>query len=141
MKNLYIRDTAGWTMLVFGLLAFFLGSFGLIDPEGLLAFLGFSVAERAARAAGDYTLAFTLAAFIASLNVGAYYILAALNDLKNFYVWTVPFRLLTFTVFTLAVSNGLAPKPFLGIGLWEGLGALTTGASLYWDGRKARRSA
>jgi hypothetical protein len=141
MNKLYIRDSAGWTMLVFGLLALFLGVFGLIDPEGLLSFLGFAVAERAGRAAGDYTLAFTLAAFMASLNVGAYYVLAALNDLKKFYLWTVPFRLLTCTAFTLAVSNGLAPRPFLGIGLWEGLGALTTGAALYASSRTAQRSA
>jgi len=137
VKNPTIRDASGWTMLVFGLLALALGLFGLIQPEGLLSFLGFPVVERAARQPGDYTLAFTLAAFMAAFNVGAYYILAALNDMKKFYLWTVPFRLVTFTVFTLAVSRGLAPAPFLGIGLWEGLGALTTGTALYLDSRKA----
>ncbi|MCL4527818.1 MAG: hypothetical protein M1282_00200, partial [Chloroflexi bacterium] len=90
MKKYYVRDASGWTMMVFGVIALLLGLFGLIRPELLLSILGFSVIDRAARAAGDYTLVFITASAMASFNMGAYYILASLNDLKKFYVWTVP---------------------------------------------------
>ncbi|MDO0909444.1 hypothetical protein QQM39_00785 [Streptomyces sp. DT2A-34] len=50
----------------------------------------------------------------------------------------VPFRLLARAVFTLAVISGRAPSGFLGVGLWEGLGALVTGAALCHEGRSAR---
>ncbi|WP_436757625.1 hypothetical protein [Streptosporangium sp. V21-05] len=49
------------------------------------------------------------------------------------FLWTVPFRLLTFTVFTLLVVTGAAPAPFIGVGLWEGAGAVATGAALWWE--------
>ena len=65
-----------------------------------------------------------------------YYILAALNDIKKFYLWTVPFRLVTFSVFTIIALTGVAPMGFIGVGLWEGLGALVTGLALYLDGKK-----
>ncbi len=137
MKKFYVRDASGWTMMVFGVIALLLGLFGLIRPELLLSILGFSVIDRAARVAGDYTLVFITASAMASFNMGAYYVLASLNDLKKFYVWTVPFRLVTFTVFTLAVLNGLAPGRFFVVGAWEGLGAVATGLALFFESRKA----
>ena len=70
------------------------------------------------------------AASMASLNMGVYYILAALNDVKIFYRWTVPFRGLTFIVFTTIVLLGIAPIKFVGVALWEGIGALATGIAL-----------
>ncbi|HKG55173.1 MAG TPA: hypothetical protein VKB04_13000, partial [Anaerolineales bacterium] len=114
-----IRDASGWTMFIFGVLALLLGFFGLIRPEWLLSILGFTVLDRAARVAGDYTLVFLIASSMASFNIGAYYILAALNDLKPFYRWTVPFRCVTPVVFTIAVLSGLAPVSFLGVAAWE----------------------
>jgi hypothetical protein len=42
---------------------------------------------------------------------------------------------LTFTVFTLVVVTGLAPVRFLGVGIWEGLGAAATGLALYLEQR------
>ena len=67
---------------------------------------------------------------MASFNIGVYYILAALNDMKQFYQWTVPFRCVTFIVFTAAVLTNLAPVRFLGVGAWELAGALATGIAL-----------
>ncbi|RPJ27300.1 MAG: hypothetical protein EHM33_08500 [Chloroflexi bacterium] len=135
-SNLKIRDASGWTMFVFGVLALLLGLLGLIRPELLLSMLGFSVLDRAARVAGDYTLVFMIASSMASFNIGAYYILAALNDLKPFYKWTVPFRCLTFIVFTTAVLTGLAPGRFLGVGAWELTGAIATGLALRFESQK-----
>jgi hypothetical protein len=123
-------------MFVFGVLALLLGLIGLIRPEILLSILGFSVLERSVRAAGDFTIVFMTASSMASFNMGVYYILAALNDMKKFYTWTIPFRLVTFTVFTILALTGIAPMRFIGVGLWEGFGALATGLSLYLDNKK-----
>ena len=125
-SRLKIRDAAGWTMFVFGVLALLLGFLGLIRPELLLSMLGFTVLDRAERAAGDYTLVFMIASSMASFNIGAYYVLAALNDMKQFYKWTIPFRCVTFVVFTTAVLTGLAPTGFIGVGGWELTGAIAT---------------
>lgn len=132
---LKIHDASGWTMFIFGSLALLLGLVGLIRPEILLSLLGFTVVDRAARAAGDYTLAFMMASSMASFNMGVYYILAVMNDVKKFYGWTVPFRLLTFTIFTVVALSGVAPIRFIGVGLWEGLGAVATGIALYLEQR------
>lgn len=88
-----IHDAAGWTIFIFGVLALLLGLIGLIRPEILLSILGFAVTERAQRAASDYTIVFMTASSMASFNMGVYYVLAALNDVKTFYRWTVPFAL------------------------------------------------
>jgi uncharacterized membrane protein HdeD (DUF308 family) len=129
-SKLKIRDASGWTMFIFGVLALLLGLLGLIRPELLLSILGFTVLDRAARAAGDYTLVFMTAASMASFNIGVYYVLAALNDLKPFYRWTVPFRCVTFIVFTIAVFTQLAPARFIAVGAWELAGAIATGLAL-----------
>jgi hypothetical protein len=130
ISRLKIHDAAGWTMFVFGVLAFLFGLLGLIRPELLLSLLGFTVLDRAERVAGDYTLVFMIAASMASFNIGVYYILAALNDLKQFYQWTVPFRCVTFVVFTTVVLTGLAPTRFIGVGAWELAGAIATSLAL-----------
>lgn len=136
--KLRIRDASGWTMFIFGVLALLLGLVGLIRPELLLSILGFTVLDRTARAPGDYTLVFMIASAMASFNVGAYYILAALNDLKPFYKWTVPFRCVTPVVFTIAVLTGLAPVRFLGVAAWELAGAIATGLALWQENRNQR---
>jgi hypothetical protein len=123
-------------MFIFGALALLVGLVGLIRPEFLLSLLGFSVLDRTARAPGDYTLVFLIASSMASFNIGVYYILAALNDVKQFYRWTVPFRCVTFVVFTLAVLTNLAPVRFLGVGAWELTGAIATGLALRSENRK-----
>jgi len=63
-------------------------------------------------------------------------VLAALNDVKIFYRWTVPFRVVTFATFTVIVMAGIAPKPFLGVGAWELAGALATGIALSKEVKK-----
>ncbi len=136
MEKFKIRDASGWTMFIFGVLAVLLGLLGLIRPEILLSLLGFTPLDRAARASGDYTIVFMMASSMASFNMGVYYILAVAADFKKFYQWTVPFRTLTFIVFSTVVLTGIAPTRFFGIGLWEGLGALATGLALYFEARK-----
>jgi Na+-driven multidrug efflux pump len=131
-----VRDASGWTIFLFGVLALLLGLVGLIRPEWLLSVLGFTVLDRATRVPGDYTLVFMIASSMASFNIGAYYILAALNDLKAFYKWTVPFRCITPTVFTVAVLSGLAPVRFLGVAAWEMTGAIATGIALWLENKK-----
>ena len=135
-----IRDASGWTMLIFGVLAFLLGLVGLIRPEILLSILGFEVVDRAQRAASDYTIVFMMASSMASFNMGIYYILAAINNVKTFYRWTVPFRVVTFIVFTTIVIERIAPINFLGVGVWELLGAISTGVALYIEDRKIRET-
>jgi hypothetical protein len=135
-SSLKIRDASGWTMFVFGVLAVLLGLIGLIRPETLLFILGFPVVERSARAASDYTIVFMMASSMASFNMGVYYIFAVVNDLKKFYMWTVPFRLVTFTVFTILALSGVAPMPFIGVGAWEGFGAVATGLALYLESKQ-----
>lgn len=132
------RSPSGWTMAVFGVLAAGLGVVGLIAPDALLTLMGFTPVTDSRRAEGDYTTVFVTASSMAALNMGVYYVLAALSDWKAFFRWTVPFRLLTCAVFTLAVIGGRAPSGFLGVGLWEGLGAFVTGAALRHEQRGAR---
>ncbi|MEU6946863.1 hypothetical protein ABZ957_16785 [Streptomyces sp. NPDC046316] len=128
-------------MAVFGLLAAALGVVGLVSPDALLTLMGFDPLPDGSRADGDHTLVFLTASSMAALNMGVYYILAALADWKPFFRWTVPFRLLTCAVFTLAVLTGRAPTGFLGVGLWEGLGALTTWAALRHEDRARKEAA
>jgi len=136
LSSLKIHSASGWTMFVFGLLAFLFGLVGLISPETLLYLLGFEVIDRVP---GDYTIVFVIASSMASFNIGVYYVLAALNDLRKFYVWTVPFRAVTFTVFTLVVVMGIAPARFLGVGIWELTGAIATGLALYFERKQAQQ--
>ncbi|MBG0816130.1 hypothetical protein HS045_18430 [Planomonospora sp. ID82291] len=121
-------------MAVFGLLAFLLGLLGLVSPGTTLEMLGFEVLRT--RAPGDYTLVYMAASSMAAVNMGVYYMLASAVDFRPFFFWTVPFRLVTFTVFTALVVTGEAPAKFLGVGLWEGAGALITGAALWWESRR-----
>lgn len=125
------RSLSGWTMAVFGLLAVALGVVGLVSPDTMLALLGFEVLR--ARDPGDYTKVYLAASSMAAVNMGVYYLLAAAADYRPFFLWTVPFRLLTFAVFTLLVVTGAAPARFVGVGIWEGIGAVVTGAALWWE--------
>jgi uncharacterized membrane protein HdeD (DUF308 family) len=128
-----IRSLSGWTMFIFGVLAFVLGLLGILNPELQLNLLNLLVLDRADRAPGDYTLAFATAASMASFNMGIYYVLAAFTHLKKFFWWTVPFRMVTFVVFTIAVLTGTAPQAFIGVAVWELVGALATGGALLYE--------
>ncbi|MEV7992142.1 hypothetical protein AB0O67_09540 [Streptomyces sp. NPDC086077] len=127
-------------MAVFGVLAAVMGAVGLIAPDSLLKIMGFTPVA-GSRAQADHTLVFVTASSMAALNMGVYYVLAALSDWKPFFRWTVPFRLLTCTVFTLAVIGGRAPAGFLGVAVWEGIGAVATGAALRHERQRTRPTA
>ncbi|WBB55472.1 hypothetical protein [Verrucosispora sp. WMMD573] len=129
------RSVAGWTIAVFGVLALVMGAVGLLWPEALLRMLGFEIPQ--SRASGDYTGVFVTASSMASFNMGVYYLLAAATEWRAFYRFTVVFRLVTFTVFTLAVLADVAPGRFFGVAAWEGLGAVATAVGLWWDARRS----
>ncbi|GAB3149439.1 hypothetical protein GCM10027290_35690 [Micromonospora sonneratiae] len=131
------RSASGWTIAVFGGLALLLGAVGLVWPDVLLNLLGFEVVAAADRVSGDHTRTFMAASSMASLNMGVYYLLAASSDWRPFFRFTVGFRLLTFAVFTLLVVMEIAPVRFLGVAVWEGLGAVATGVAL-WSERRER---
>jgi hypothetical protein len=133
LSALRVRNLSGWTILIFGVLALLLGLAGLIQPEITLNMLNLEVIERADRAAGDFTVMFLTASSMASFNMGVYYVFAALTNTKRFFWWTVPFRIVTFCVFTLAVVNEVAPQAFIGVAAWELIGALATGAALLYE--------
>ncbi|GAA0375350.1 hypothetical protein Acor_67250 [Acrocarpospora corrugata] len=128
------RSSSGWTIAVFGVLAFILGLVGLFSPSTLLGMLGFEALEQ--RAPGDYTLVYMAASSMAAINMGVYYVFAAASEFRSFYLWTVPFRLVTFSVFTFLVVTEAAPAEFIGVGLWEGVGALITGVALWIESRR-----
>ncbi|MBM7079195.1 MULTISPECIES: hypothetical protein [Micromonospora] len=129
------RSGAGWTIAVFGVLAVLLGALGLVWPEAQLRMLGFEVP--ATRAPGDYTGTFLTASSMASFNMGVYYLLAVATEWRAFYRFTVVFRLVTFTVFTLTVLADVAPDRFIGVALWEGAGAVATALGLRFDARRS----
>ncbi|MEW2379347.1 hypothetical protein AB0883_25065 [Micromonospora sp. NPDC047812] len=129
------RSAAGWTIAVFGVLALLMGAVGLVWPEALLRLLGFEVP--ATRAAGDHTGTFLVASSMASFNMGVYYLLATATEWRPFFRFTVVFRLVTFTVFSIAVLADIAPGRFFGVAAWEGLGAVATAVGLWWDDRRA----
>ncbi|MGW5681254.1 hypothetical protein [Nonomuraea sp. NPDC003754] len=132
------RSISGWTIAVFGFLAFALGLFGLLRSDDLLGLLGFEVVEM--RGPGDYTKVYMAASSMAAVNMGVYYLLAAATDWTPFFRWTVPWRTVTFVVFTTLVVTGAAPAEFVGVGVWEGLGALVTGLALWREGKLFQRS-
>ncbi len=135
-SDLKLRDASAWTIFIFGVLAIALGAVGLVRPETTLTLLGFEVIAREMRAAGDFTVVFLTASSMASFNMGVYYVLAALTNTRRFFVWTVPFRLLTFSIFSLAVITGTAPQGFFGVAAWELIGAIATGLALYFDRKR-----
>ncbi|MEU8423360.1 hypothetical protein AB0C15_21025 [Micromonospora sp. NPDC048835] len=128
------RSIAGWTIAVFGVLALVMGAVGLLWPEAQLRMLGFEVPET--RAVGDHTGTFLLASSMAAFNMGVYYLLATVTEWRSFYRFTVVFRLVTFTVFTIAVLADIAPDRFFGVAAWEGLGAVATAIGLRLDARR-----
>ncbi|MEH1013715.1 hypothetical protein V6U90_11480 [Micromonospora sp. CPCC 206060] len=130
------RSVAGWTIAVFGLIALVLGIVGLVRPETLLGLLGFEALAPGERASGDHTRTFMAASSMASLNMGVYYLVAVATEWRPFYRFTVPFRLLTCTVFLTLVLIGVTPGRFAGVAAWEGVGALLTGWGLWYDSRR-----
>ena len=124
-------NAARWTLFIFGFLAFVLGVIGLKSPKTLLKQMGFTAVDPQVRADHDYTHVFVMTSSMASTNMGIYYMLAALLNVRQFFTWTVPFRVVTFVVFTTAVLKKQAPLKFLTVPVWELTGALLTGWALW----------
>lgn len=119
---------AAWTILVFGGIAFSLGVMGLVSPDFFLLTMRMPPQDPGP---------FARTSAMAATNMGAYYVLAALSNTRRFFAWTVPFRVLTFTVFTGMALLGAAPPGLFGVAAWELLGALCTGLALWYE-RPAR---
>jgi len=124
-----------YTILVFGLMAFVVGAAGLLWPSFTMKAVGFPSSMVDSSECWPHWMAVSIAA----TNMGAYYILAARANVKAFFRWTVPFRMLTCTVFAWAVFSGKAPaSPYLTTSIVEGLGALSTGLALWYEGEYQR---
>jgi hypothetical protein len=116
-------DIAALTMMVFGVLIVGMGMTGLIAPQFLIAILGLSESS-------NTTLIFVMASSQASLAMGLYYILAAVNETRIFFQWSVPLRIINFMVFSSTVVVGVAPSSWLMVAGLELAGALATGIAL-----------
>ena len=119
------RGHAAWTIFFFGMIALALGVIGLVSPDFLVW---------ATRVPAPDPGPFVRTSAMASTNMGVYYVLAASSNTRRFFAWTVPFRFLTFSVFSGMVLLGGAPAGLLGIAAWEVLGAVCTGAALRYEG-------
>ena len=118
------RGYAAWTIFVFGLIALSLGVVGLANPDLLV---------RMTQVPAPDPGPFVRTSAMASTNMGVYYVLAACSNTRRFFAWTVPFRCLTFTVFSALVVFGGAPAGLFGVAAWELAGALLTGIALRYE--------
>jgi hypothetical protein len=126
-------ELSSWTILLFGVMAFVSGIIGIFKPNTLLKQMNFETTTAATRKSYDYTMTFMIASSVASTNMGAYYILAALSNIQQFYMWTVPFRIFTFIVFTWSVRAKIAPSGFIIVAITELIGSLATFAALVYE--------
>lgn len=116
-------DVAALTMLIFGMVIVGSGLTGLLAPHILLTVLGISDT-------GSATHLFIMATSQASLAMGLYYILAAVNETRIFFQWSVPLRIINFIVFVLMIPLGIAPTQWLMVAGLEVVGALATAIAL-----------
>jgi hypothetical protein len=116
-------DVAALTMLVFGTVIVGSGLTGLLAPHVLLTVLGISEG-------GHSTQLFVMATSQASLAMGLYYILASVNEMRSFFQWSVPLRIINFIVFALMIPLGIAPTQWLMVAGLEVVGALATAIAL-----------
>ncbi len=119
-------DLSALTILVFGVLIAGSGMTGLLAPQFLLYLLGLPQSGMSS----NTTQIFVMAASQASLAMGLYYILAAVNETRIFFQWSLPLRIINFMVFTSLVPFGIAPPQWLLVAGLELIGALATGLAL-----------
>jgi hypothetical protein len=124
------QSHAGYSIAVFGAMALLLGVASLIEPEIML---------RSAGAPTNHPVLFVRISAMAATNMGVYYVLAAAAEMRSFFVWTVPFRVLTASVFTSMVVAGVAPMGMLGVAAWELAGATATAIALRSDRNRMAR--
>lgn len=104
------------TIALFGLAALFNGLFALFSPSTSLQFLQLP----------STALPPVYASNIALAAVGVYYLLAAYQENKAFFIATVLMRSMTAVAFwTLCQWRTVA--------IWEGSGAAITAAALLWE--------
>lgn len=108
-----------YTILAFGVSAFFAGAHTLIRPHAFMS--SFSIPAGAEPPVYGNGLA--------AIAMGIYYTLAAVQENRAFFMASVPMRLLTASVF------GVQGGPWVVPGIWEGVGALATGVALVLDSR------
>eukprot|EP00511_Aplanochytrium_stocchinoi_P001344 CAMPEP_0204835468 /NCGR_PEP_ID=MMETSP1346-20131115/22697_1 /ASSEMBLY_ACC=CAM_ASM_000771 /TAXON_ID=215587 /ORGANISM="Aplanochytrium stocchinoi, Strain GSBS06" /LENGTH=195 /DNA_ID=CAMNT_0051969513 /DNA_START=291 /DNA_END=878 /DNA_ORIENTATION=+ len=121
----------------FGVSTLVLGFVGLILPQFMLILLGAPfVPAGEKRPFFDFTYVFIRISAVAAVNMGAYYVFAALIDNSDFFLPTVPFRIFTFTIFSTLALSGAAPAGVFGIALWEGGGALWLAHALAAEARQ-----
>ena len=127
-------DIAALTMMVFGVLIVGMGMTGLMAPQFLLAILGLSETGISSHT----TQLFVMASSQASLAMGMYYILSAVNETRIFFQWSVPLRIINFMVFSSMVPIGIASPKWLMLAGLELIGALATGIALASQGDNDR---
>lgn len=106
------------TMFVFGVLIVASGLAGLLSPNLLLSLLGLPMPA---------SKLFVLACSQASVAMGLYYILSAVQRNREFLRWSIPVRAFNFCVFTGMVIFQVAPPRWLMVAGLELFGALATG--------------
>jgi hypothetical protein len=116
-------DIAALTMLVFGIMIVGSGLTGLLVPQLLLTVLGITET-------GSATPLFLMATSQASLAMGLYYILASVNETRNFFQWSVPLRIINFMVFVGMIPLGIAPMQWSLVAGLELAGASATAIAL-----------
>ena len=116
-------DVAALTMLVFGMVIVGSGLAGLLAPNVLLTVLGITDT-------GSATQLFLMATSQASLAMGLYYILASVNETRNFFQWSVPLRIINFMVFAAMIPLGIAPMQWLLVAGLELAGASATAIAM-----------
>lgn len=107
------------TIALFGVTALFAGISTLLSPT--LSLSTFNLPESARPA----VLGNGLAAFA----MGQYYILAAFQENKTFFMLTIPMRGLTALVFWGQGGPWKIPA------IWEAVAAVVTAVALSWEGR------
>ncbi|KAF3934266.1 hypothetical protein ABW19_dt0201306 [Dactylella cylindrospora] len=115
-------SAAAISIYLFGATSLLAGVANLLFPEQALASL--DLPESALGASNGMSLA--------AIAMGLYYPLAAAQNNRTFFKFTIGMRMLTATVFWHQGGPWRIPS------LWEGFGAALTAAALAWDARGAR---
>ncbi|KAJ2905280.1 hypothetical protein MKZ38_005793 [Zalerion maritima] len=105
------------TIYVFGISSLAAGIVNLINPSSALS--TFSLPFEALPAVNGNSLA--------AIAMGIYYPLLAYQENRAFFMFTIPMRCLTATVFVRQGGNWKIA------GLWEGGGAVLTMLALVWE--------
>mmetsp|Transcript_19254 Transcript_19254/g.23430 ORF Transcript_19254/g.23430 Transcript_19254/m.23430 type:complete len:212 (-) Transcript_19254:996-1631(-) len=118
-------------MFWFGIGSLLLGVISLVWPTFMSMLL--SINFPSDKQSYELVETFVRISSVFVINIGAYYMYASIIHNSSFYAITVPIRLFTFTVLMLLIISGLVPAGFLGLAVWEGIGALWLAHALHED--------